>query len=82
MYDVDGNGWIDLLEITNLVQSIYQVMGTSKERAAQVESAEERAKDIFKQMDRDGDGRVTRDEFVQTCLIDQRLIELLTPHTA
>ena len=70
MYDVDGNGWIDLLEMTNLVQSIYQVMGTSKERAAQVESAEERARDIFKQMDRDGDGRVTSEEFVQTCLID------------
>ena len=82
MYDVDGNGWIDLLEMTNLVQSIYQVMGTNKEQAVQAESAEERARDIFKQMDRDGDGRVTREEFVQTCLIDQRLIELLTPHTA
>ena len=52
MYDVDGNGWIDLLEMTHLIQSIYQVMGTSKEQAVQVESAEERARDIFKQMDR------------------------------
>ena len=53
MYDVNGNGWIDLVEMTNLVQSIYQ--------AVQVESAEERARDILKQMDRDGDGRVCSD---------------------
>merc|ERR1711915_86851 len=26
MYDVDGNGWIDLVEMTRLLQSIYQVM--------------------------------------------------------
>ena len=43
------------------MQSIYQVMGTNKEQAVQVESAEERARDIFKQMDRDGDGRVCSD---------------------
>ena len=26
MYDVDGNGWIDLLEMTKMVRSIYQVL--------------------------------------------------------
>merc|ERR1711892_11661 len=82
MYDVDGNGGIDLVEMTSLVQSIYQVMGTNKEQAQEVESAEERAKTIFKQMDRDGDGEVTREEFVQTCLVDKRLIEMLTPQAA
>ena len=79
MYDVDGNGGIDLVEMTNLVKSIYQVMGKEKEG---LESAEHRAKTIFKKMDRDGDGEVTREEFVQTCLIDKKLIELLTPQTA
>ena len=82
MYDVDGNGWIDLVEMTKLVQSIYQVMGTNNRQAVDLESPEERARDIFKRMDRNGDGRVTKEEFVQTCLIDQRLIELLTPQTA
>merc|ERR1712042_159567 len=79
MYDVDGNGGIDLVEMTNLVKSIYQVMGKEKEG---LESAEHRAKTIFKKMDRDGDGEVTREEFVQTCLLDKKLIELLTPQTA
>merc|ERR1712106_433166 len=82
MYDVDGNGWIDLAEMTKLVQSIYQVMGPNKKQAVQLETPEERAKDIFKRMDMNDDGRVTREEFVQTCLVDQKLIELLTPQTA
>ena len=43
------------------------------------EPARERAANIFRQMDRDKDGRVTRAEFVSTCLADQRMIELLTP---
>ena len=27
MYDVDGNGWIDLGEMTRLVGSIYKMLG-------------------------------------------------------
>ena len=27
MYDVDGNGWIDLEEMTRIVISIYKMMG-------------------------------------------------------
>lgn len=80
MYDVDGNGWIDLEEMTGIVKSIYK-MTVTKRRDDMAESPEQRAATIFKKMDIDSDGRVTRHEFVKTCLDDQRLIELLTPHT-
>ena len=46
MYDVDGNGWIDISEMTRIIKSIYNMMGP------QTESAERRAREIFRRMDR------------------------------
>jgi len=85
MYDVDGNGWIDLKEMTNIVKSIYKMMGPNQIAAAQqqgFETPEQRAEGIFKRMDINADGKVTRQEFVRCCLVDQKLIELLTPHSS
>merc|ERR1712183_648195 len=77
MYDVDGNGWIDLQEMTKIVKSIYRMTGTKN--CDTYESPEVRAAAIFKRMDVNSDGKVTRGEFVTTCLDDGKLIELLTP---
>merc|ERR1711936_694234 len=71
MYDVDGNGWIDLVEMTRIVKSMDKY-----------ESPEARAEGIFKRMDVNKDGKVTRQEFVRCCLEDQKLIELLTPNVS
>ena len=30
MYDVDGNGFIDLIEMTKIVKSIYNMMGPNQ----------------------------------------------------
>merc|ERR1712002_983947 len=80
MYDVDGNGWIDLPETTKIVKSIYRMTG-SRSNADSYESPEVRAAAIFKRMDVNSDGKVTRQEFVTTCLDDGKLIQLLTPMT-
>ena len=77
MYDVDGNGWIDLAEMTKIVKSIYRMTGNRG--GDSYESPEVRANSIFKRMDVNNDGKVTRQEFVTTCLDDQQLIGLLTP---
>merc|ERR1712029_548898 len=60
MYDVDGNGWIDLAEMTRIVQSIYKMMGPQQALVDQFETPEKRAEDIFQRMDVNSDGRVTR----------------------
>ena len=46
----------------------------------QFESPEARAEGIFRRMDVNSDGKVTRQEFVRCCLEDQKLIDLLTPN--
>merc|ERR1712218_171243 len=82
MYDVDGNGWIDLREMTRIVKSIYNMMGPNQVVMDKYESPEARAEGIFKRMDVNHDGKVTRQEFVRCCLEDQKLIELLTPNVS
>ena len=79
MYDVDGNGWIDLVEMTKIVRSIYKMMGPNQALVDQFETPEKRAEEIFRKMDANSDGRVTRQEFVRSCLNDSKLAELLSP---
>ena len=45
MYDVDGNGVIDLEEMTKIVQAIYDMLGAGAVKPA--DTAEERAKNVF-----------------------------------
>ncbi len=60
MYDVDGNGHIDLPEMTKIVKSIYNMMGPNHVAMDQFESPEARAEGIFRRMDVNKDGKVTR----------------------
>jgi len=78
MYDVDENGMIDLNEMTKLVRSIFKVSNQSQRTN---ESADSRAVNIFKKMDVNSDGIVTREEFVNACLADNSLMQMLTPQT-
>jgi len=81
MYDVDGNGFIDLPEMTRIVKSIYNMMGPNQMAVGDgYENPEARAEGIFRRMDVNADGKITRKEFVRCCLEDKKLIQLLTPH--
>merc|ERR1712183_171456 len=79
MYDVDENGMIDLNEMTRLVKSIFKV-SQSKGKGFP-DTAEQRAANIFKKMDVNSDGVVTREEFVTACLEDANLMQMLTPES-
>ena len=79
MYDVDGNGYIDILEMTKLVSSIYKMIGSDQAHLFQDQTPMERAQAIFQKMDVNADGKVTKDEFTKTCLEDRNLINLLAP---
>ena len=46
MYDLDGNGSVDISEMTKIVKSIYGMIGP------QSVSPERRAREIFRKMDR------------------------------
>ena len=83
LYDVDGNGIIDQGEMNRIVLSIYELMGEdnlSNDISEPKYTPEERTRIIFSQMDANGDGYLTEDEFVQGCEKDNELSKLLALH--
>ncbi|XP_067935328.1 neuronal calcium sensor 2-like isoform X2 [Watersipora subatra] len=72
IYDIDGSGRIEKTELLNMVRALSRMMsGGSKETAEEVTDR------IFNQLDTDGDGVITRDEFVDGCLSDEDLCSRL-----
>eukprot|EP00090_Calanus_glacialis_P034580 TRINITY_DN58248_c0_g1_i1.p2 TRINITY_DN58248_c0_g1~~TRINITY_DN58248_c0_g1_i1.p2 ORF type:complete len:105 (-),score=47.64 TRINITY_DN58248_c0_g1_i1:48-335(-) len=71
MYDKDGSGGIDVDEMVEIVGNLYELEGQSKETAA------EKAVMSFRLLDVNGDGELNEDEFVEGCMRDKSLAELL-----
>ena len=55
-----------------------KVWSTANENTFQ-ESPDAKAKEIFERMDVDGNGMVTKEEFMKCCLEDENMLDLLTP---
>ena len=79
LYDVDGNGLIDQGEMNRIVLAIYELIGENDDMTPK-DTPEDRTRLIFSQMDLNGDGYLTQDEFVQGCEKDNELSSLLAPH--
>ena len=64
-------GTIELREMIEIIGTLYEMEGLNKD------NAKERAEKIFEQLDIDGDGELTVEEFCRGCLIDEDLVKLL-----
>ena len=75
MYDINGDGAIDQGEMNQVLKTLYDLMG--KYRFESNGALEERTKAFFAEVDKDGDGYLTVDEFLRGCLKDIELSNLL-----
>jgi len=73
MWDVDDSGSINVTEMTNIIATMDDVEGEEQEpKPGQLFSrlsARMRAKEIFDKLDVDGDGEITKTEFVEGYLM-------------
>lgn len=58
-------------------QAIYEMLGPEVTKSAQ-DSPRKRAKAIFEKMDVNGDKELTLGEFVEGCMADKELFQILT----
>ena len=84
MYDVDGNGTIDQDEMIKIVEAIYFMhSGNEDDKSLSKPDmdilAENVAKEIFSQIDVDGDGHLTKEEFLNG-LQDEKIGRMLLPN--
>lgn len=73
MYDKDASGTIELSEMIEVIGTLYGMEGVEAS-----EASTERAKRIFSELDINGDGELTCDEFVRGCMHDAELVNMLT----
>ncbi|VEL11150.1 unnamed protein product [Protopolystoma xenopodis] len=75
MYDIDGNGTIERSEMVEIIRAIYSMLGAD---GSSVDlSPEARTDEIFDKMDENGDGVLTREEFMKGCMADKQLYSML-----
>lgn len=73
--DKDKDGQITDKEFLHGIEAIYNFRGKSKKEYPPAQCV----KDIFNRIDDNGDRKLTREEFIEACLQNETLNELLSP---
>uniref|UniRef100_A0A8C8M2T2 EF-hand domain-containing protein n=1 Tax=Oncorhynchus tshawytscha TaxID=74940 RepID=A0A8C8M2T2_ONCTS len=67
LYDLNKDGCITKEEMMDIMKSIYDMMGKYTYPCMQDEAPREHVESFFQKMDRNNDGVVTIDEFIESC---------------
>ncbi|NXC78715.1 CSEN protein, partial [Anhinga anhinga] len=67
LYDINKDGYITKEEMLEIMKSIYDMMGRCTHPALRDSVPAEHVELFFQKMDRNGDGMVTFEEFLETC---------------
>ncbi|UYV69368.1 NCS1 [Cordylochernes scorpioides] len=79
LYDVDNDGSITREEMYNIVEAIYEMLGSqAKEDGDQEMSAKERVDKIFEQLDKNNDNQLSIDEFKEGSKHDPKIVQALS----
>lgn len=73
LYDQDRDGYISREEMEDVVGSVFDLMGRTSDPILEEEVINERVDHLFERMDLNGDGVVSFDEFLETCMGDEHI---------
>ncbi|KAF6103857.1 potassium voltage-gated channel interacting protein 3 [Phyllostomus discolor] len=74
LYDINKDGYITKEEMLAIVKSIYDMMGRHTYPLVREDAPLEHVERFFQKMDRNQDGVVTIDEFLETCQKDENIM--------
>lgn len=74
LYDINKDGYVTKEEMLAIIQSIYDMMGRYTYPALHPDSPLQHVERFFQKMDRNRDGVVTIDEFLDACQTDENIM--------
>ncbi|XP_077479645.1 calsenilin-like [Stigmatopora argus] len=74
LYDINKDGYITKEDMLAIMTSIYDMMGRYTLPSVREDSPYEHVEKFFQKMDRNRDGMVTLDEFIETCQKDESIM--------
>ncbi|XP_068995814.1 A-type potassium channel modulatory protein KCNIP2-like [Embiotoca jacksoni] len=75
LYDLNKDGCITREEMTDIMNSIYDMMGKYTFPCMKDSVAKEHVDSFFQKMDKNNDGVVTIEEFLETCQKDENIMQ-------
>ncbi|XP_064816496.1 Kv channel-interacting protein 4-like isoform X3 [Oncorhynchus masou masou] len=75
LYDLNKDGFITKEEMTDIMSSIYDMMGTCTYPCMQNDAPKEHVDNFFQKMDKNKDGVVTIEEFLESCQKDENIMQ-------
>ncbi|XP_059206835.1 Kv channel-interacting protein 2-like [Centropristis striata] len=75
LYDLNKDGCITREEMTNIMNSIYDMMGKYTYPSMRDNAPKEHVDNFFQKMDKNNDGVVTIEEFLETCQKDESIMQ-------
>ncbi|XP_068448506.1 A-type potassium channel modulatory protein KCNIP2-like [Clinocottus analis] len=75
LYDLNKDGCITREEMTDIMHSIYDMMGKYTDPCMRDNAPNEHVDNFFQKMDKNNDGVVTIEEFLETCQKDESIMQ-------
>ncbi|XP_078588872.1 Kv channel-interacting protein 4-like isoform X2 [Branchiostoma floridae x Branchiostoma japonicum] len=78
LYDINGDGYITKEEMLDIVKAIYDMMGKYADPPISENAPGDHVERVFQKMDKNRDGVVTIDEFMETCKNDENITKSMS----
>ncbi|XP_034961113.1 Kv channel-interacting protein 1 isoform X1 [Zootoca vivipara] len=77
LYDINKDGYINKEEMMDIVKAIYDMMGKYTYPVLKDDAPRQHVEVFFQKMDKNKDGVVTLDEFIESCQEDDNIMRSL-----